>query len=315
MPRAIHWVAGLLLTGVVLGKAGAAEIRPVPVYVNGGRLSSDALMVTEAGRTVLPMRALFTSLGARVEWDARERAVYAWTPDGSGVRFEVGERQAQIMEMADRPQAGDWGKVVGRRTLDVPALVVQDRVYIPIRAAGESLNADVRWVASTPAVYIATGAVAGTREETPLEVDPAPENDRPARPAATAAQIAQALDVRLVIGEQVFPRGETVPLQLVVTNQSQRPVVVPFGSGQQFDFEVVRNGTVVWNWARDRAFTQVFSTMTLQPGERMVYETSWAQRNNQGNRVRPGLYTVRGVVTPAFPRLRPADEKRIEIVE
>lgn len=313
-------LAGLGLAVVGMGTPASATVRSVPVYVNGGRLSSDAMMIVEEGRTMLPMRALFSSLNTNVEWDQRERAVYAWTADREGVRFEIGSREAQILKMDKNPGPGNWGEVTGQRKLDVPAIVADNRVYIPIRAASESLRADVRWIASTPAVHINTGSVAGSREETPREPDPAPEVEPaptrpvPTRPASTAAQLAQALHVRLVIGEQTFGRGETVPLQLVITNRSRRAAVVPFGSGQQFDFEAIQNGNVIWNWARDRAFTQVFSNMTLDPGEKMVYETSWSQRDNHGRRVKPGTYVIRGVITPAFPRFRPMDEQRIEIV-
>lgn len=307
-------LAGLGLVVLSASRGACAAVRSVPVYVNGGRLSSDAMMIVEEGRTMLPMRALFSSLNTNVAWDQRERAVYAWSSDREGVRFEIGSREAQIMKIGKNPGPGNWGEVVGQRRLDVPALVAEDRVYIPIRAASEALNADVRWVASTPAVHIDTSAVAGSREETPRRPEPAPERDPAPAPASTAAQLSQALHVRLVIGEQVFGRGETVPLQLIITNRSRRQAVVPFGSGQQFDFEVVRNGEVVWNWAKDRAFTQVFSTVTLEPGERLVYESSWVQRDNHGRRVRAGTYVIRGVITPAFPRFRPTDEQRIEIV-
>lgn len=306
--------AGLGLVSSIVGTRAEAKVRSVPVYVNGGRLSSDAMMIVEEGRTMLPMRALFSSLNTNVEWDQRERAVYAWTSDREGVRFEIGSREAQILKMDKNPGPGNWGEVTGQRRLDVPAIVADDRVYIPIRAASEALKADVRWVASTPAVHIDTGSVAGSREETPREPEPAPVVDPLPKSASTPSQLAQALSVTLEIGEETFGRGEVVPLQLVVTNRSRRAAVLPFGSGQQFDFEAVQNGNVIWNWGRDRAFTKVFTKMTLEPGEKVVYESSWSQRDNHGRRVRPGTYILRGVITPAFPRFRPMDEQRIEII-
>ena len=130
---------------------------PVPIVANGVRLSTPALMLRAAGRTVLPMRALFTSLGAQVVWNAQERAVYAWKTDGTGVRFGVGEAEAQAMIM---PGPNERATVTERRALSAPATLVGSRLYIPIRAAGELLGADVNWDEAQRTVYI------GARPET-----------------------------------------------------------------------------------------------------------------------------------------------------
>lgn len=70
----------------------STRIQRVPVIVNGTTLGEDALMLKAVARTVLPMRALFTAMGTQVVWNAKERAVYAWKTDGTGVRFAVGDR-------------------------------------------------------------------------------------------------------------------------------------------------------------------------------------------------------------------------------
>jgi hypothetical protein len=123
----------------------------VPVYANGKQLGTDALMLKGAARTVLPMRALFSTLGAQVVWNARERAVYGWKTDGTGVRFGVGEAEAQLLLL---PGAGGDSTLIEKRKLDAPALLINNRLYIPIRAASELLGTEVRWVGSEPAVYI-----------------------------------------------------------------------------------------------------------------------------------------------------------------
>jgi hypothetical protein len=145
----------------------AQETHPVPVFINGGRLDSDALMLQEVSRTVLPMRTLFESLGARVEWDAAQRAVYAWKPDGTGLRLGLGEGSAQTLKMAASPGPGNWGRIVSTQRLDAPAMLIGSRVYVPLRWASEALRADVRYVSARPAVYIQTEAVAGIRQEGP----------------------------------------------------------------------------------------------------------------------------------------------------
>ena len=124
---------------------------PVPVYVYGARLETDALMLKRVARTVLPMRALFTSVGAQVVWNSPERAVYAWRTDGTGVRFGLGEIEAQSLVM---PAPGERATVTEARRLDAPAQLIGGRVYIPVRAAAEMLGTGVRWDGSVPAIYL-----------------------------------------------------------------------------------------------------------------------------------------------------------------
>lgn len=125
----------------------------VPVVANGVRLPIPALMLKDAGRTMLPMRAIFTALGAQVVWNAQEQAVYAWKTDGTGVRFALGATRAQSVTM---PGLNERAQVLEERRLTTPATMVGNRVYIPIRAASELLGADVRWVNSDRTVYVGT---------------------------------------------------------------------------------------------------------------------------------------------------------------
>jgi hypothetical protein len=160
-------MALLLLTGGAAREAAAQRRAPgttatyfataravrVPVVANGERLDRDALMIREAGRTLLPMRSLFSALGAQVVWNARERAVYAWRTDGTGVRFGVGEREAQLLLM---PGPNQTATVTETRVLDAPATLIQGTLYVPVRAASELLGTEVRWDAETATVHIGT---------------------------------------------------------------------------------------------------------------------------------------------------------------
>ena len=284
----------------VLGAASAAQaasVQPVPVFVNADRLPSDALLIKGAGRTVLPMRVLFEALGAQVEWDPRQRAVYAWHDDGRGVRIPVGGKSAQTLAMSENPGRGDWGRVVDTYRLDAPAMMIDGRVFVPVRFAAEALRADVRFASYEPAVHIRTEAVAGSREE----VEPPAPVERP-EPAIdfNPAQIVRSLDVSMSVKDRDIRPGEPVKLSLVVRNTGNRTLVVPFNSEQKFDFEVWQENKRVWNWANDHAFGQARSALTLKPGEEVVYKVNWDQTSNEGRRQTAGRYTVRGILTTAF---------------
>lgn len=353
-----RWMLGV---GAVLaaGSVQAASTSRVPVFVNNEPLTADALMLKSVNRTVLPMRTLFESLGARVEWDPAEQAVYAWKPDGSGVRLALGYKFAQTLRMADSPRPGEWGAVTGTHSLDAPAMMVGSRVYVPIRFASEALKADVRYSAYEPAVHIRTERVAGIREEeipderSRLETDRLElqrlerqrietervvklrleeertqrlrtERERADRDRLEAERTQRESEARVprprVRNERVrglestisvsvelpraaFGRDEkAIPLRFVLRNESDRTVELPFASGQQFDVEILQEGRVHWNWAKGRAFTQANTELSLEPGEEHVFLARWNLRTNRNERVRPGRYLVRGVLTSSFGR-------------
>jgi hypothetical protein len=294
-------LASVAAAASLLATAGPAQAQ-VPVYVDGSRLHENAFVVPEAGRAVVPMRALFESIGARVAWDPAERAAYAWTADGRGVRIPVGQSTAQILEMTEDPRPGDWGRVVESRPLDVIPLIQDGRTFIPLRFASEALQADVRYAAAEPAIHIDTERVAGFREVIPPQIlEPRLQN----------------LDARLHTRDTQFSLAQetSVPLRLTVENTGTMPLTVPFASGQMYDFEVRRNGELVWNWAHDKAFTQALQQRQVPAGEEMEFAESWDFRNNDGERVPPGEYTVRGVLTAQADSARVSDEVRITITD
>lgn len=319
-------MAGLGLALAAAGAASAQSEREIPVFVNGGRLESDALMLRNVGRTVLPMRTLFESLGARVEWDASQRAVYAWMGDGSGVRLGLGERSAQTLRMAAEPGPGNWGRITGSHALEAPAMLLNGRVFVPLRFASEALRADVRYAAHEPAVYIRPESVAGSREEEqprpPRTPDPDREppvvrlpRDRDDEPdiERSPRRLARALDLSIEVDEERVARGEPLSIRLVVKNRSNQPVVIPFRSGQRFDVEILQEEKVLWNWANGRNFTQALTSSTLEPGEEAVFVARWKMETNRGRRIPPGRYLVRGILTTSFREPQLIAEERITV--
>jgi hypothetical protein len=306
-------IAVLGLLGLSAGAAGAASLPTVPVLVNGDRLGSRALLLKEVNRTVVPMRSLFEALGAQVEWDAAERAVYAWTPDGAGVRLPLNSSTAQTLRVPEHPGPGHWGRTVRSFRLDAPAMLTGQRVYVPLRFASEALKADVRYSAYEPAVHIRTQAVARVRREEITEVEKVrlvePEPPRPDHRSGRERGVV-GLDVELALNGSRFNRNDDgMSIDLTVTNPTSRTIIVPFRSGQQVDVEVVQDGQVIWNWARRRAFTQALSELTMRPGDKQSYAARWGFETNEGRRVAPGRYTVRAVLmSDTGERLRAAEE-------
>lgn len=83
------------------------------------------------GRSLLPMRDFFELCGAKVSWDNENRMAVA-EKEGHKVVFPI---DSQLIAVD--------GRIYG---IDVPATIINDSTYIPIRAAGESLGFNVRWL-------------------------------------------------------------------------------------------------------------------------------------------------------------------------
>jgi protein involved in polysaccharide export with SLBB domain len=111
--------------------------------------------------------------------------------------------------------------------------------------------------------------------------------DRPApKPAEMRTDLAQ------------YPQAQQVKIDLVITNTTSDAQEYTFSSGKQFDIWITRDDSEVWRWSRGHAFIQVFTHLSLQPGESKTFSATWDQRDVQGNQVPAGSYVVSGQLTP-----------------
>lgn len=111
----------------------------VEIYINGEKLNTQYEPVIENDTTLVPMRDIFEALGAKIEWIESEKAVMAY--DGVNVlKLTVG---ADTMLLNNNEVE-----------LNLPAKIINDKTYVPLRAVSESLNADVVWEEETRSVKI-----------------------------------------------------------------------------------------------------------------------------------------------------------------
>ena len=124
----VIWSAALvtmvLLVGALTSQRATAS--PVAVTVNDRQLNVTAF--TSGNRTMVPMRAIFEALGSTLLYDARRRLVRAST-GGHILALPIGEHLARVD-----------GAVV---RIDVPARIVADRTYVPLRFVAQALGATV----------------------------------------------------------------------------------------------------------------------------------------------------------------------------
>ena len=120
----------------------SAQIDPldeITVTLNDRRLKFDVAPIIENGRTLVPMRKIFESLGAKVEWDGETQTVTA---------VRVNDKISL--------QIGSYTLIKNgqRINLDVPAKIINGRTLVPIRAISNTLGALVDWDDETQTVMI-----------------------------------------------------------------------------------------------------------------------------------------------------------------
>lgn len=126
-------ITGLLLLIIT---SSMAAIR---VEVNGNLLSFNVPPKQVNDRIMVPLRGIFESFGALVNWDPTTRMISATSGD-TDVHLSIGDRNATVN-----------GKTV---QLDTPAMIINGTTMVPLRFISEALGANVNWSESKQTVSI-----------------------------------------------------------------------------------------------------------------------------------------------------------------
>ena len=102
----------------------------ITVTYNGSKIYFDQLPVIDNGRTLVPLRAIFETLGATVEWNGDTQTVTATKDDVS------------ISLVINNTTATKNGEAI---TLDVPAKIVNGRTLVPVRFIADCFGVHVDW--------------------------------------------------------------------------------------------------------------------------------------------------------------------------
>ena len=117
----------------------------IPVYLNGQKLEFDVPPQIMNDRTMVPMRKIFETLGATVEWVPEARLIFA-TREATCVLLQI-DVPAMAIKNFDTNQEE---KVI----LDTAPVIVDSRTLVPLRAISEAYGLTVEWNDVERAVYI-----------------------------------------------------------------------------------------------------------------------------------------------------------------
>ncbi len=125
-----------------------ADSREIIVEIDGVAVEFDVKPQIINDRTMVPMRKIFESLGAEVNWVPEMNRVVA-TFGSSVINMKVDDEIFTVTDVVS-------GKV-NEIELDVPVQIVDDRTLVPVRAISEALGKKVDWDGENQKVIITTG--------------------------------------------------------------------------------------------------------------------------------------------------------------
>ncbi|OAB31606.1 hypothetical protein PMSD_18630 [Paenibacillus macquariensis subsp. defensor] len=141
MKKIVSIIVASILVGSGLLQSQVQAAAPIGIYINGVKLSTDQAPIVVSSRALLPLRAIFEALDARVDWNANTKVVTA-NKDGNTIVLKLGAKTATINNSTV--------------ALDVPVQSINGRTMIPVRFVSEALGEQVDWNSSTQRVTITT---------------------------------------------------------------------------------------------------------------------------------------------------------------
>jgi len=190
---------GVVLLAVVVGAlvapgTGFAQpVAPITVYVNGRVVNFDVPPTVIQGRVLVPMRGIFESLGATVDYNPLTQQINV-TDGSQNVELTVGSRQAMVNGVPEM--------------LGVPAFTISGRTMVPLRFISEGLGAEVQWVAANDTILInASGAAASIPVTVPSTLPPVAQ-----APAISGRLVAVNMGLTPSIVVRASGQDVTVPV-------------------------------------------------------------------------------------------------------
>ncbi len=131
--------AFLLVLLLLFQTVAALAEEGIKIYFLGNRITADVEPYIENSRTMVPVRMITEKMGYDVLWNPANRIVTIYSP------------QRRVVLTIDKEIA-----LVGDDTvrMDTPAVIRQDRTFVPIRFVSENFGYDVDWDNDTRSVLI-----------------------------------------------------------------------------------------------------------------------------------------------------------------
>ena len=150
MKKVIAILLSVVMTLSMVGISVLAE-GDISVVIDDVAQKYDVMPIIENGRTLVPLRGIFETLKAEVNWDDATKTVTA-TKGDTKVVLKIGDNLAKVNDK--------------EITLDVSAMIIEGRTLVPVRFVSEALGCSVDWIGDTKTVVIkSTQSVAALKSD------------------------------------------------------------------------------------------------------------------------------------------------------
>ncbi len=102
------------------------------------------VIIPKWSRTVVPIRAIIESLGGKISWDPKDRAV-GISLGSKTIKIWIGKNVALVN--------GDY-KLIDDKNPSVTPIIINDRTMVPVRFVAEELGCTVEWNGKTREITI-----------------------------------------------------------------------------------------------------------------------------------------------------------------
>jgi Copper amine oxidase N-terminal domain len=162
MKKLISIFLVLLMFISLLGTSGSASAAGGKIYVknnvsillNGKKLSISEPVINQSGHILLPMRAVYESVGASISWNQKEKTVKA-NRNGKEMILNINSSAAYVNGV--------------KNTLTTPPLLYKNRTYVPLRFVIENFDGKVIWNQKKQTVELSVGEAANPEPEQPSD--------------------------------------------------------------------------------------------------------------------------------------------------
>jgi len=150
----LRLVIAIVTLGILVSfiPVSASAARPITIEFDGRVVASDAAPVLIGGRAMVPVRAVFETMGATVTWDAATQTITGKKADNS-ISLRIGQRTATVNGT--------------QRTLEQPVQIIDGRTFVPFRFVGEALGGNVEWDGARSIVRI--NSTDASRRRSPVD--------------------------------------------------------------------------------------------------------------------------------------------------
>jgi len=104
-------------------------------YINDDKKVLDTLPVIKNGRTFLPIRYITEAIGAKVEWNSRERKT----------TIDLGDKKVELWVDKSSALLNGSTITIDSTSREITPFITNNRTYMPIRFVSECLGLTVNW--------------------------------------------------------------------------------------------------------------------------------------------------------------------------